>query len=307
MAPQLWLVTGASSGIGALLAEHALRAGHRVLATARNPSKAAEDHPQIASLGGKWLQLDVTSKETKSLVEQAITDNGGEIDVVINNAGYSLFGSIEDISEDELDDQIQTNVYGVVRVTKAALPFMRAQRSGTIVNIGSMGGFIAGPGAAPYSMSKFALEALSESLSLELNPFNIRVLLVELGSFRTKILGSRKLPAAGLTKDYEGTPISMAMGFWEKLAGNQPGDPVKAAQRILEVIQQTGMGEGKGHLLRLPLGADCHHRMRAKLDAVMQNLEETEEIAFSTAIDSAPGTQLLARFFPQPPTGETRL
>jgi NADP-dependent 3-hydroxy acid dehydrogenase YdfG len=97
MASQLWLITGASSGFGALMAENALKAGHRVLATARNPMKAAQDYPQIESLGGKWLQLDVTSKQTKEQVGQAIQENGGKIDVIINNAGYGLLGSIEDI------------------------------------------------------------------------------------------------------------------------------------------------------------------------------------------------------------------
>lgn len=97
MASQLWLITGASSGFGALMTESALKAGHRVLATARNPTKAAQDYPQVELLGGKWLQLDVTSQQTKEQVEQAIRENGGKIDVIINNAGYGLLGSIEDI------------------------------------------------------------------------------------------------------------------------------------------------------------------------------------------------------------------
>ncbi|OJJ29877.1 hypothetical protein ASPWEDRAFT_122309 [Aspergillus wentii DTO 134E9] len=286
MAPQLWLITGASSGFGALMAESALKAGHKVLATARSPTKAAQDYPQIAALGGKWLQLDVTSKSTKEVVEQAIGENGGKIDVVINNAGYGLLGSIEDVSEDELDIQFQTNIYGVVRVIKAVLPLMRAQRSGTIVNISSIAGFTAGPSSAAYSMSKFAVEALSESLSAELSPFNIRVLLVEPGAFRTNFIGSHRLPAAGMTKDYEGTPLAAAMGIWDTYAGKQPGDPVKAVERILDVIQLQGVGEGKGHLLRLPLGTDCFPRMVAKIDTVKQNLEEVREIALSTAVES---------------------
>lgn len=97
MASQLWLITGASSGFGALLAEHALKSGHRVLATARNPTKATQDYPQITSLGGKWLQLDVTSQDVKRTIEKAIKDNGDSIDVVVNNAGYGLLGGIEDI------------------------------------------------------------------------------------------------------------------------------------------------------------------------------------------------------------------
>ncbi|KIA75646.1 short chain oxidoreductase [Aspergillus ustus] len=286
MAPQVWLVTGASSGFGALIAEKALEAGHKVIATARNPTKAAQDYPQIESLGGKWLQLDVTSMTAKEEVEKAIADYaGGRIDVLINNAGYGLLGSIEDVSEEELDTQFQTNVFGLVRVTKAALPIMRAQRSGTIVNISSIAGFAAGPSGAPYSMSKFAVEALSESLSAELSAFNIRVLLVEPGAFRTNFIGGRKTPAAGMTKDYEGTPLGAAMGFWDTFGGKQPGDPVKGVQRILDVIQLQGMGEGKGHLLRLPLGTDCLPRMLKKVDDLKRDLEEMREIALSTAVE----------------------
>ncbi|RAH86613.1 NAD(P)-binding protein [Aspergillus japonicus CBS 114.51] len=202
MAPQLWLITGASSGFGALLAEAALKAGHRVIATARNPTKAAKDYPQIASShGSPWT-----------------------IDVVINNAGYGLVGSIEDISEDELDVQFQTNVYGVVRVIKAVLPLMRAQRQGTIVNMSSIAGFAAGPSSAAYAMTKFAVEGTT--------------------------------PAAGLNEGYKDTPLVAAMGRWETFAGKQSGDPSKAMQRILDVIQLQGQGQGKEHLLRLPLWTD---------------------------------------------------
>ncbi|KAJ5664193.1 short chain oxidoreductase/dehydrogenase [Penicillium longicatenatum] len=284
MVSQLWLVTGASSGFGALIAENALKAGHRVLATARNPVKAAQDYPQIASLGGQWVQLDVTSKDTSTQVTQAVQKNGGKIDVVINNAGYGLLGSIEDISEEELDLQFQTNVYGTVRVIKAALPFMRAQRSGTIVNFSSIAGFAAGPSTAAYSMSKFAVEALSESLFAEMKPFNIRVLLVEPGAFRTNFIGSHKVPAAGMTKDYDGTPLGTVMGFFDNFAGKQPGDPVKAIQRILDVIQLQGMGQGKEELLRLPLGTDCFPRMLTKVENLKSELEQMREIALSTAV-----------------------
>ncbi|KAJ5669654.1 short chain oxidoreductase/dehydrogenase [Penicillium macrosclerotiorum] len=287
MASQLWLVTGASSGFGSLIAENALKAGHRVLATARNPAKAAQEHPQVASLGGQWVRLDVTSRDTSMQVTQAIQKNGGKIDVIINNAGYGLLGSIEDISEEELDLQFQTNIYGTVRVIKAALPFMRAQRSGTIVNFSSIAGFAAGPSTAAYSMSKFAVEALSESLFAELKPFNIRVLLVEPGAFRTNFIGSHKVPAAGMTKDYEGTPLGAAMGFFESFAGKQPGDPMKAIQRILDVIQLQGMGQGKEELLRLPLGTDCFPRMLTKVEKLKSDLEEMREIALSTAVSES--------------------
>jgi NAD(P)-dependent dehydrogenase (short-subunit alcohol dehydrogenase family) len=192
-------------------------------------------------------------------------------------------------------------------VIKAALPFMRAQRSGTIINFSSIAGFAAGPSSAAYSMSKFAVEgmlehtiagsvseylltnykpALSESLFVELGPFNIRVLLVEPGAFRTNFIGFHKLPAAGMTKDYEGTPLGNAMELFNGFAGRQPGDPAKAAQRVLDVIQLQGMGQGKEKLLRLPLGIDCFPRMLGKIENMKVELEQMRVIALSTAIDS---------------------
>lgn len=129
--------------------------------------------------------------------------------------------------------------------------------------------------------------ALSESLSAGLKPFNIRILLVEPGAFRTNFIRSHKTPAAAMNKDYEGTPLAASMAFWDTFAGKQPGDPVKAVSRILDVIQGSGLGENKTHLLRLPLGSDCFARIQEKLDAVRQNLEDMKEIALSTDVDSA--------------------
>ena len=128
-----WLVTGASSGLGAAIAEAALREGHKVIVTARNITKADDSNPQITKLGGIWVELDVTNLNTPKIVKGAISQAGGVIDVVVNNAGYSLLGSIEDMSEQEIGLQFSTNVYGPVRVLKGVLPFMRARKSGTVI------------------------------------------------------------------------------------------------------------------------------------------------------------------------------
>lgn len=153
-----WLVTGASSGLGAAVAETALQAGHKVIATARNCTKAAEDNPRILQLGGSWIELDVTSPNTTKIVDDAVNKAGGVIDVVVNNAGYSLLGSIEDMSEDEIELQFSTNVYGPVRALKGVLPYMRERKAGTIVNISSSAGIDGLPTCAMYAGSKFALE-----------------------------------------------------------------------------------------------------------------------------------------------------
>ncbi|KAJ5698752.1 short-chain dehydrogenase/reductase SDR [Penicillium macrosclerotiorum] len=280
-----WLVTGASSGLGTSIAEAALKAGHKVIATARNPAKAAQDNPQIEELGGSWLKLDVTDSETTKLVENAILQAGGSIDVVVNNAGYSLLGSIEDMSESEIETQFSTNVFGPVRVLKGTLPFMRAQRSGTVVNVSSIAGIHAQPSCAIYSGSKFALEGMSESLSKELQPFGIRVILVEPGAFRTNFLSAFVEPAAGHNKDYTGTPLDATLQKFRSAKGKQPGDPMKGAQRILEVVTGTAMGVGKENLLRLPLGPDCLNRFQQKVDELQHNLTQMNEIASSTDIE----------------------
>ncbi|KAL1874188.1 hypothetical protein Plec18167_006125 [Paecilomyces lecythidis] len=281
---QVWLITGASSGFGTVLAEKALRLGYKVIATARNPAKAAQEHPEIEALGGQWLQLDVNSAETKQKVEAAIKE-AGRIDVVVNNAGYSILGSVEDMSEEEIHNQFNTNVYGPMRVIKATLPYLRSQRSGTIVNISSIAGITGRPSSALYASSKHALEGFSEALQAEVAPFNIRVLLVEPGGFRTNFLSAFVTPAAGLTKDYEGTVLEDVLKTFQTSSGKQPGDPVKAADRIIDVINGTGMGADKEHLLRLPLGPDCLARARAKIAELTKNLDETEEIAKSTNFD----------------------
>ncbi|KAJ5759703.1 short-chain dehydrogenase/reductase SDR [Penicillium odoratum] len=262
MASKTWLITGASSGLGAAIAEAALQAGHKVIATARNPSRAAEANPQISKLGGTWIELDVTSLDTPKKVEAAINEAGGFIDVVVNNAGYSLLGSIEDMSETEIEAQFSTNVYGPVRVLKGVLPFMRARNSGTVVNISSSAGIDGLPTCAMYAGSKFALEGMSESLARELVPFNIRVLVVEPGSLRTNFWTAYVEPAAGMNTDYAGTPLEQVLQAFKSNKGTQPGDAVKCAQRVLDVVDSTGMGAGKGNLLRLPLGPDCYKRFQ---------------------------------------------
>ncbi|KAJ6134661.1 short-chain dehydrogenase/reductase SDR [Penicillium sp. IBT 18751x] len=278
-----WLVTGASSGLGTAIAEVVLRSGHRVLATARNTIKAAQENPQIERLGGTWIELDVTRVDTAKEVESAIREAGGVIDVVVNNAGYSLLGSIEDMSEEEIEIQFSTNVYGPVRVLKGVLPYMREQRSGVVVNVSSIAGMDGLPSCAMYAASKFALEGMSESLARELQPFGIRVLVVEPGLFRTKFLSAFIEPAAGLRKDYIGTPVDEALQAFKSRNGSQEGDPMKAAQRIFEVVTGTGMGAGKEDYLRLMLGPDCHARFQKKTHALQENLDQMKEISHSTS------------------------
>ena len=181
------VVTGSSSGIGHETALTLARNGYTTYATMRNTSKAAE----IQSIASKEnlpiivKQLDVTKDESVRNAIQQIVSEAGRIDVVVNNAGYGLTGAFEDLSIEEIKAQYETNFFGVIRVTQAVLPIMRKQRSGKIINISSGAGRLGYPGGSAYVSTKFALEGLSESMSYELEPFGIRIVLVEPGVIRT--------------------------------------------------------------------------------------------------------------------------
>ncbi|PYH76236.1 short chain oxidoreductase/dehydrogenase [Aspergillus uvarum CBS 121591] len=283
-----YLITGASSGLGAALAHSALRAGHTVLATARNPAQASIANPTLTAHPNlTWLPLDITSPDTTSTLVTALAAHA-PVDVLINNAGYSLLGSIEDMTLSEVHAQFDTNVFGAIRVLQAVLPGMRERRSGTVVNISSSAGVDGLPTCAVYAGSKFAMEGMSESLAKELAPFGIRVLLVEPGTLRTGFWAAFVEPAAGLNPEYAGTPVETIL---TKFRGNRTGeatggsDPGKAAQRIVEVVDGTGLGRGKDGLLRVPLGEDCYRRFQAKVETLQQNLEQMREIAHSIGFE----------------------
>ncbi|PCG99702.1 Glucose/ribitol dehydrogenase [Penicillium occitanis (nom. inval.)] len=278
-----WLITGASNGLGLALTLEVLHAGHKVIATARDVAKASAAHPEVEKLGGTWLQLDVNKPDTNLIVENAVRDIfGGRIDVLVNNAGYSILGSIEDLSEKEIEDQFNTNFYGPIRTIKAALPSMRAQRRGVIINVSSIAALDPRPSGGIYGASKSSLESLSEALALELAPFNIRVLIVIPGGFRTDFLSGNLEPEAPMTKDYEGTPLHAALNSFRAYNGNQPGDPAKGMRRVVEVVEGTGLGEDKQGLLRLPLGADCLERAWSKVNALKRELNGFDIVAKST-------------------------
>ncbi|KAG4427492.1 hypothetical protein IFR05_017024, partial [Cadophora sp. M221] len=214
--PKVWLITGCSSGFGYALAQHILTSSpagqHKVIATSRTPSKTPSQVSQIQSLGGTWLALEVCSPESelKAFIEKA-TAVYGTIDVLVNNAGYALLGAFECFSEAETRSQFETNFFGPLTLLRLLIPTMRARRSGTLINITSTAGIEARPSRSLYSASKFALEAVSEALYSELKPFNIRVLLVEPGAFRTAFAGNYVGPEREMPADYRGSEMERVL------------------------------------------------------------------------------------------------
>ena len=295
-------ITGTSSGFGLAIALEALRRGHKVFGTARNISKAAEKHPEFERAGGRWEQLDLTAPDTQEAVQRLVEKE--DVDVLINNAGYGIYGALEDMryvslarlftiqtpdlySEQEIRDQMETNFFGTVKVIKGAIPHFRRKRRGTILIMSSISGLT--PTMASgimYSASKFALEAIGEGLALQLKPFGIRTLIVEPGLFRTDWLtNSYVTPASGLGEDYVGGPVDDALTKYPTVHGTQEGDPEKAAKVIVEVVTGTGCGadEKVKNCLRFPLGADAMNRARLYLDTLTKELDAVQDIARSTA------------------------
>jgi NAD(P)-dependent dehydrogenase (short-subunit alcohol dehydrogenase family) len=274
---RVWLITGTSSGFGRAVAEAALDHGDRVVATARDPSQLSD---LGADDGVHVIALDVTDPEQRlSAVDQAV-ERFGRIDVLVNNAGRTQVGAVEETTDAELRSLFELHFFAPVALTRAVLPHMRAQGGGAIVQMSSVGGQITAPGFGAYCATKFALEGITQALHDEVAPFGIRTLIVEPGAFRTGLFrpdaAYQSQPMAqyaqtvGPTRDY----VSGGHGL-------QPGDPAKAAQAILRAL------DADEPPLRLVLGGDAIDNIRARLDQLTDELARWEEVGRRTAIDGA--------------------
>lgn len=274
MNTRTFLITGVSSGFGQALASAALAAGHTVVGTVRNDAACTvfESH---ASGRAHGLRLDVTDFEAIARAVAAIVQRVGAIDVLVNNAGYGHEGVLEESGLDAMRHQLDVNVFGAVAMIKAVLPSMRERRTGHILNITSMGGFITMPGIAYYCGSKFALEGISEVLAQEVKGFGVKVTAVAPGSFRTDWAGRSMVRAERSIADYDALmdPIRAAR---QAKSGQQSGDPARAAQVLLDLVEQR---DPPVHLL---LGTDALALVRAKLDTMASEIARWEGVSAST-------------------------
>ena len=232
--PRTWLVTGSSRGFGREIAEAALKRGDRVLATARNPGQL----DALAAYGDAVVPfaLDVTDSAGARRAVDAAIRSFGSLDVVVNNAGYAASAAIEEMSEESFRDQIETNLFGVVNVTKAALPIFHQQRSGYFLQFSSIGGRVGGsPGLGAYQTAKFAVEGFSEVLNAEVRPLGIKVTIVEPGGFRTDWGGS-SMQTSPVGADYEDTVGTMNR-FRESTVSTWRGDPKRAANILVDLVE----------------------------------------------------------------------
>ncbi|MCK8489852.1 oxidoreductase [Paenibacillus sp. MBLB2552] len=246
---KVWLITGSSRGFGRELVKAALKNGDRVVATARRPEQL-DDLAQSYGERIRTFALDVTDAAAARAAVQFALDEFGTLDVVVNNAGYADSAPIEEMSDEMFRAQIEANLFGVVNVTKAALPVLRKQRSGHIIQFSSIGGRVGGtPGMGGYQTAKYAVEGFSEVLNNEVKPLGIKVIIVEPGAFRTDWNGAsmRKLAVGA---DYEET-VGKMNRFRDSFEGHQPGDPVRGAKIIADLARLEEPP------LRLLLGSDA--------------------------------------------------
>ena len=232
---RVWFITGSSTGFGRVLAEILLKRGERVAVTARNPDQI-QDLVAGYKDTGLALALDVTQSQQIAAAVAEAEKFFGRIDVLVNNAGYGYLASVEEGEEAEVRAMFDTNFFGLIAVTQAVLPGMRARHTGHILNISSIGGLVANPSTGYYSATKFAVEAISESLAKEVEPLGIRVIAIEPGPFRTDWAGRSLKVAKGSITDYGDTAGARSRQINER-SGKQPGDPVRAAEAMITIVE----------------------------------------------------------------------
>ena len=267
---KVWLITGASTGFGRLLAEYLCELGATVIATARKVDQLKDF--TLRYPGNSFiLPLDVTKPES---IQHAVADalaHAGHVDVLVNNAGYGVTGAIEEVTASEYMPMFETNVFGMIRLTQALLPQFRERRSGNIVNVSSIGGLIGTPGWGFYNATKFAVEGFSEALAGEMEPLGVHVTVVEPGPFRTDFLGRSGVLAETVITDYQ-TTAGKAREYFQTASGKQPGDPRRAVEAIVAAVSAA---EPPRHLL---LGKSALTRFRTRLEQWTRELDQWEEV-----------------------------
>lgn len=275
---RIWLITGVSGGLGRALALEAAQNGDIVFGTLRK----AEQIPAFNDLvHGKTfgVQMDVNQHDLIAPLITHILDQFGRIDVLVNNAGYGLFGAMEEVSMEEARLQMETNFFSIFALTQTVLPVMRSQRSGHILQVSSMSGVRANSGTSLYNASKFALEGLSEALAIEVKHLNIKVCLIEPGPFRTDWAGPSSIRSARIIDDYNESS-GARIEFLNGLMGKQPGDPAKAAKAMIKVV------ESNDPPLRLVLGKPALDAIREKFQMVEEEMKKWEQVSLDTSFDS---------------------
>ena len=281
---KVWLITGAGRGLGVDITKSALKAGFKVVATGRNIDKVAKAIG-VSSDSLFIVKLDVTnSDEIKAAVQSAI-DKFGTVDVLVNNAGNFFAGFFEELKPHDIEQQIATNLYGPMNVTRAVLPIMRKNRSGHIISLSSIAGLVGTEYTSAYNASKFALEGWMESLSLEVAPFGIKTTIVEPGYFRTELLEPASTTWSQSTiEDYAERSVALRSAF-EGVNGKQPGDPAKLAAALIKIASQNEPPK------RWLAGADAMSDAEKKINVLQEQINAYRDLSTSLAHEDAQATE----------------
>jgi NADP-dependent 3-hydroxy acid dehydrogenase YdfG len=279
----VWFITGCSTGFGRELAQHVLARGGRAVVTARDAARV-QDLVEAAPDRALALSLDVTDGAQIASAVTAATEKFGAIDVLVNNAGYGYMAALEEGEDDEVRAMFEANVFGLVAMTQAVLPGMRARKRGHVVNISSMGGLVGFPGVGFYNATKFAVEGLSEALGQEVAPLGIRVMLVEPSGFRTDWAGRSAGESKAQIADYAGTAGKGRTGI-RAASGHQAGDPVRAIAAVIKAV------EGPNPPHHLLLGNAAYEGAIATLSELRQNFESWEATSRGADFPAPPADQ----------------
>src|SRR2546421_1363198 len=274
---KVWLITGAGRGLGVDIAKAALAAGHAVVATGRDATKVAAavgDHDNVLA-----IKLDVTRAEDAQAGIAAAVTKFGRIDILVNNAGNFFAGFFEELSPEQVRNQIETLLFGPMNVTRATLPVMRKQRSGLVVTVSSTAGIAGQMFCTAYAAAKFGIEGWMESLAPEIMPFGIRTMLVEPGFFRTELLTDASTIYAQPTIDDYAERTKEIVPAWKNMDGKQTGDPAKLADALVKLVAL------KEPPTRFAAGADAMQTFEAKAKTLLAQAHAHRELSSSLAVD----------------------
>ena len=272
---KVWLVTGASKGLGLSLVKKLIADGHQVAATSRKPKDLTDEVGTFDEKQFLPLDVDLTSEISISEAVRKAVAHFGKIDVLVNNAGYGIGGAVEELNQQEIKNSFDINVFAVITTMQSVMPYFRAQRSGNIINISSIAGFAPGIGWAMYAATKYAVMGLSEVMAEDVRELGITVTVVAPGAFRTEFLEESSLVFAEKKID-EYQSIRASHGKYSEMNGTQPGDPEKLAEILI------GLAEQPNPPVRLYLGSDAYHRATEKIKVLSEELESNKNISFST-------------------------
>ena len=276
---KVWLVTGAGRGMGVDIAQAALAAGNAVVATGRNTAAVADAVGEADDL--LVVELDITKTASAEAAVQSTLERFGRIDVLVNSAGNFYAGFFEELTPEQMERQIATNLIGPMNVTRAVLPVMREQRSGNVVSISSTAGVVGQEFCSAYAASKFGLEGWMESLRFEVEPFGIQTTIVEPGFFRTDLLTKESTAYADLSIDDYAERTAQTRPAWEAMSGKQTNDPAKLAKALITVLDQEEPP------LRWVAGADAVATVEQKANDLLAQVDAYRDLSSSLAVDEA--------------------